>query len=100
MEALSAVLPIILYFLLGVLIVVLIVFVFKLIDTMTRVNILLDDVTAKSKSLNGLFETIDKLSETISNANLKLVTGLTKIASKFIGKKKRKNKEKENIENE
>ena len=100
MDYLSELLPVILYFLLGVLVVVVIFFFVKLIDTLTKTNLLLDDLNKKSKSLDGLFNTIDEVSESISSANTKIVTGLTKLTAKLFKRNKRKNKMKEFEEDE
>ena len=100
MDYLSELLPVILYFLLGVLVVVVIFFFVKLIDTLTKTNLLLDDLNKKSKSLDGLFNTIDEVSESISSANTKIVTGLTKLTAKLFRRNKRKNKMKEFEEDE
>ena len=97
MEFLYDVFPLILYFLAGVLLVVLIMLVIKLIDTVEKTNVLLDDIEQKSQSLNGLFSAIDSMSETISSVNIKMVGFVTKLIEKIFSKKKKKKKiEKEN----
>lgn len=99
MEFLGQVLPIILLFLGAVLLVVLIILVTNLIDTVKKVNIILDDVEEKSKSLNGLFNAIDNLGDTVSNVNLKMISFVGNIADKLMSlkKKKKKNKIEEEI---
>ena len=77
MEFLYDVFPLILYFLAGVLLVVLIMLVIKLIDTVEKTNVLLDDIEQKSQSLNGLFSAIDSMSDTLSSLNIKLVSIMT-----------------------
>ena len=52
MEALSETLPVVIYLLLIVLLVVLIVLGIRLIFTMNKIDVLVDDITKKSKSLD------------------------------------------------
>ena len=102
MELFSEVMPIILYFLGAVLLIVLIMLVVKLIDTVEKTNFLLDNITAKAQSLDGLFDAIDSVGETISSVNFKLISTVTNILEKIFHKKKKKKKkiEKENDEYE
>ncbi len=102
MELFSEVMPIILYFLGAVLLVVLIMLVVKLIDTVEKTNFLLDNITAKAQSLDGLFDAIDSVGETISSVNFRLISTVTNIFEKIFHKKKKKKKkiEKENDEYE
>lgn len=102
MELFSEVMPIILYFLGAVLLIVLIMLVVKLIDTVEKTNFLLDNITAKAQSLDGLFDAIDSVGETISSVNFKLISTVTNIFEKIFHKKKKKKKkiEKENDEYE
>ena len=98
MDVLNEVLPIILYFLGAVLLIVIIILVTRLISTVDKVNILLDDVEDKSQKLNGLFDSVEKIGDTLSAANNKLTGFIAGIASKMFKEKKRKKKE--NIEEE
>lgn len=92
MEFLSEVLPLILYFLGAVLLFVIIMLVIKLMSTIDKMNVLLDDIEAKSQSLNGLFNAIDSVGDTISSVNMKMVGVITNIVNKFFHKRKKKNK--------
>jgi len=92
MEFLYDVFPLILYFLGGLLLVVLIILVTKLIETVEKTNILLDDIEAKSQSLNGLFSAIDSVGDTISSVNMKMVRMVTGLVEKLFRKRKKKNK--------
>ena len=65
-EYLNTCLPIFIYILLCVLIILLIVICFKVINTMNRVQEIVDDVDEKVKSLNGAFGIIDKVTDKIS----------------------------------
>ena len=76
MEALEQLLPIIIYVLLAILLVVLIILGMKIIETVNKTNAVLDDLEKKSKSLNGIFETIDTVTDTVSIISDKLVSGI------------------------
>ena len=94
MDFLNEVFPIILYFLGAVLLVVVIILITKLISTVDKVNILLDDVEEKSQSLNGLFDAIGKVGDTLSAANNRVTGFVAGIASKLFKEKKKRKKEK------
>ena len=96
MELLYDIMPLVLYFLGAVLLFVVIILVTNLIATIDKTNVLLYDLEAKSQSLNGLFEAIDSVSQTISSANMRVVTTVTNIVSKLFRKKKKKKISKEN----
>ena len=102
MDFLMDVFPIILYFLGAVLLVMLIILVTNLIDTAKKVNIILDDVEEKSRSLNGIFNALDSIGDTISDVNLKMVSVIGNVAEKIMSfrKKKKKKIEKENYDYE
>lgn len=90
MEFLEGILPIILYFLGAVLLVLIIVLVVNLIETVKKTNILLDDVESKMQSLNGMFNAIDSVSDTISSVNMKMVGVITNIVEKVFKRRKKK----------
>lgn len=92
MEALYQFLPILIYVLLAILLVVLIVLGIKLIDTVNRTNAVLDDIEKKSKSLNGIFTTIDNITDAVSMFSDKIVDGIASIVGKAFSFKKKKNK--------
>lgn len=94
MEFLSELFPIILYFLGAVLLVVVIILITKLITTVDKVNILLDDIEDKSQSLNGLFDAIGKIGDTLSAANNRVTGFIAGIASKLFKEKRKRKKEK------
>lgn len=96
MELLGDVLPLILYFLGAVLLGVLVILVVKLISTIDKTNALLDDIQRKSESLNGLFDAIESVGDTISSVNFQIVSGITGFLSKIFSKKKKRTKVKEN----
>ena len=59
MEELATVLPIIIYFLLIILLVVGIILGIKIIITIDKVNVVVDDLTKKIKTLDGVFNLVD-----------------------------------------
>ena len=97
MEYLQALFPVILYFLLIILVVVLIVLAVRLIETLKKVDMVVDDVNRKVHKLNGLFEVIDSATDTLSIISNRIVGIITSSIDKMFTKKK---KEKEAEENE
>ena len=93
MDVLNDIFPIILYFLGAVLLIVVIILITRLISTVDKVNILLDDIEDKSQSLNGLFDAVGKVGDTISAANNRLTGFVAGVASKMFKEKKKKKKE-------
>ena len=95
MEALMEVLPILLYRLAIVLVIVFIILGIKLIATIDKANAILDDVERKSKSLNGLFNVIDGVTDTLSILSDTVVASITSVLGKIIPKRKKKERNKE-----
>ena len=95
MEILIEVLPIMLYVVAIILVIVLIVLGIKLIHTIDRANEILDDIERKSKSLNGLFQVIDGVTDTLSVLSDTVVVGVTNLIGKVFPKRRKK---KEKIE--
>ncbi len=93
MDVLNEIFPIILYFLGAVLLIVVIILITRLISTVDKVNILLDDIEDKSQSLNGLFDAIGKVGDTVNAANNRLTGFIAGIASKMFKEKRKKKKE-------
>lgn len=87
---LSEVLPVLLYVLGSILLVVLIILGIKLIQTVDRANLLLDDLEEKSKSLNGLFSVVDSFSNAIAVVGDRVIDGVTGMVSNFFHKRKKK----------
>lgn len=90
-------LPVLLYVLGSILLIVLIVLGIKLIQTVDRANAILDDLEEKSKSLNGLFNAVDSLSNAVAAVGDRVIDGVTGIISNFFHKRKKK---REKIEEE
>lgn len=97
MEELLMFFPIVLYILGSILLVILIILGLKLINTINKTNEILEDAYNKTKSLNGFFNAIDSITDTLSNLSDSIVSNVTGIISKVFNKKK---KVKENDEDE
>ena len=98
MDVLYQVLPIIIYALLSILLVVLIILGIKLIDTVNKTNAVLDDIEKKSKSLDGIFSTIDSVTDTVSLVSDKLVEGAAALLGKLFSLRKKKKEEEDEYE--
>ena len=97
MEVLEIILQVLLYLLGAGLLTVLIIAVVKLFATIDKVNKLLDDLEDKSQTLNGLFDTIEDVSDTAKLLNNRV----TNVVSKFLGatrKRRRKIEEEDEYE--
>ena len=70
-------LPILLYILGSILLVVLIILGIKLIITMNKIEIVVDDITKKVKSLDGLFSIIDMTTDKLAMLSDKVVDGVS-----------------------
>ena len=88
MEALNETLPVVIYLLLIVLLVVVIVIGIKLIFTMNKVDLLLDDVTKKVHSLDRVFNMIDYTTEKVTMISDTLVNFITSKLKRIIKFKK------------
>ena len=97
MDVLYDIFPLVLYFLGAVLLVVIILFILKLMTTLDKVNILLDDVEGKSQKLNSLFDAIENVGDGISNLNGKISGVVSKLLGKVMNKRKNSKKNK-NVE--
>ena len=92
MDTLNEIFPIILSFLGAVLLIVLIILITRLITTVDKVNVLLDDLEDKSQSLNGLFDAVGRLGDTLSVANNRITGFFAGIANKLFKEKRKKKK--------
>lgn len=84
------VLPVILYILGSILLVVLIILGIKLINTMNKIEIMVDDINKKVVSLNGLFHIIDLTTDKLALLSDKMVDGITLVVKRIFKSKKRK----------
>ena len=88
MEFINDVLPIILYGLLSILVVFLIVFIYKMIITLNKANVILDDIYIKVKKLDSLFEVVDKGTDVLNLISSKVTNIVGTVLNIF--KRKRK----------
>ena len=93
MDTLLDVLPIILYSLGIILLIVLIILSIKLIHTIDKTNKILDDAYNKTKSLNGIFNAIDRVTDALSNVSDSLVGAITTGLNKVFSRKRKKKEE-------
>ncbi len=88
-EFLEISLPLIVYALLVVLIILLIIISIKVIKAMNKVNIIVEDVDEKVKSLNGFFHVIDAATDKISVFSDVITDGIVSLIKKLITKRKK-----------
>ena len=85
------VLPIILYVLGAVLLVALIVLTIKLIYSVERINVLLDGVERKMKTVDKIFGAVDNVADSFAALSDRVVDGIAGLINKlFSGRKKKK----------
>ena len=95
MEFVNVFLPVLMYSLLSVLIVVLIVLGIRLLETVNRVNKLLDDVEKKMDSMNGLFNVMDFVTTKATIVTDTIASTIMGADSNLVKKRKQK---KEDVE--
>lgn len=83
-------LQILLYILGSILLVVLIVLGVKLIITMNKIEVVVDDISIKVGKLNGLFSVIDATTDKLSILSDKMVDAVSVLIRKIFKRKKRK----------
>jgi uncharacterized protein YoxC len=77
MEYLSELLPIIIYILLIALIILLIIISAKLIKTLNKVEVVVDDVDKKVKTLDGIFNFIDAATDKVSLLSDRIIDAIS-----------------------
>ncbi len=90
-------LPIILYILLIVLIILLIILIFRLINTLKKIDLIVDDVNNKVKSLDGVFNLVDGVSSKMNLISDRFLGFILSITNRLFKDKKTK---KEEVEDE
>ncbi|HOZ54037.1 MAG TPA: hypothetical protein PKY25_01740 [Bacilli bacterium] len=88
-EFLEISLPLLVYALLVVLIILLIIISIKVIKAMNKVNVIVEDVDDKVKSLNGFFHVIDAATDKISVFSDVITDGIVALIKKLITKRKK-----------
>ena len=84
------ILPIILYLLGSILLVVLIILGIKIINTMNKIENVVDDISSKVKSLNGLFSMIDYTTDKLVCISDRLVDTVSSLIKKFFLRREKK----------
>lgn len=93
---LQTVLPLIVYFLLIILLIVGIILGIRSIQTLNKVDKVVDDVNDKVQTLNGFFNLIDFTTDKIVSLTDKVVDGISGLIGNVFSKnKKNKNEEEE-----
>ena len=93
MDFLNFVLPVLLYSLAIVLIIVLIVLGIKLILMLNKVDKVVDNVSDKVDSLNGIFSFIDRTTDSLALLSDTVVNAIAGVVFKLFKGKKKKKKE-------
>lgn len=91
--AASDALLILLYVLGSIFLVVLIILGVKLINTMNKINLMVDDINKKVSSLDNLFSIIDMTTDKLSLLSDRMIDGITFVIKKLFSHKKRKEEE-------
>jgi len=84
---------ILLYVLGSILLVVLIILGVKLIKTMNKIDLVVEDINKKVSSLEGLFSIIDMTTDKLSLLSDRMVEGITFVIKKLFKPKNRKEDE-------
>ena len=85
----ESVLPVILYILGSILLVILIILGIKLINTMNKIEVVVDDINKKVKTLDGVFSVVDMTTDRLALLSDKMVDGIAFIIKKIFRKRKR-----------
>ena len=93
MEILKEVLPLILYGLGSILLIVLIILGVKLIKTMNKIEIIVDDINVKVNKLDGFFNIIDYTTDKLVSISDSVVDGVSSLINRVFKRKKRKESE-------
>lgn len=83
----------VIYILCSISLIVLIFLFVKLIFTLNKVDKLLDDISEKSKKIDGAFNLVDKVTDTVSSVSDKFIgvifNGITGLTKKVMKKRER-----------
>lgn len=98
MISISEFFVVILYILGAILLVTLIAFVFRMMKTLDKIDVVIDDVSNKSSKLDGVFSLVDKAADAVNvvsdGVTQLVVNGITSIVNR------KKTKGREGIEDE
>lgn len=84
------VLPIVLYVLGSILLIVLIILGIKLIKTMNKIEIVVDDINKKVKTLDGFFSLVDFTTDKLATLSDKVVDTVSLFVRKIFRRKEEK----------
>ncbi len=87
MESLGSILPIVIYVLLIIFLTVAIIIGIKVVFMLDKVNVLVDDVTTKVKTLDRIFKVIDIASDKVTAIGESILAYTTKLFGKMFRKK-------------
>lgn len=73
-----------------ILLVVAIATFLKIIETLKKVDQVVDDINGKAKKLDGVFDIVDNTSNVVSSISGKLTESVLGIVQNFLDKKKKK----------
>lgn len=90
---LTEALLILLYVLGSILLIVLIILGIKLINTMNKIELVVDDVNNKVRSLDGLFSVVDMTTDKLALLSDRLVDGITLLIKRIFKPRDRKEEE-------
>lgn len=85
---LNDLLTLILFILLIILVIIFIIVGIRLIRTLKKVNIVIDDVNVKMNKVDGVFDIIDKTTDYASTISDKVIGALSKVINTLFFKKR------------
>ena len=100
MDLLNFVLPVLLYCVAIILLVVLIILSIKLIIMLNKVDKVVDNVSDKVNSLNGIFSFIDRTTDSLAMISDTVINSIASFVFKLFRKKRTSKKSEEEFEDE
>lgn len=94
MIKMTEILTILLYALGSILLVVLIILGIKMINTMNKIDVVVDDINKKVKSLDGFFSIIDFTTDKLAMLSDRLVDTVSSLIKRIFKRKEDNNEEK------
>lgn len=86
---------VILYMLAAILLIALIVFVLRMMRTLDKVDHVIDDISSKSRRLDGMFTLVDRTADTINTVSDSVTQFIISGIHNLMNRKKRRKGEKE-----
>jgi hypothetical protein len=87
MASLNSILPVIIYMLLIIFLIVAIIIGIKLVFALNKIDALVDDVTAKVKTLDRVFKVIDFASDKVAALGESIIASVGSVFGKLFKKK-------------